>query len=123
MRLVEREPRILTVARWTARLLGTAILVLIVAFAIGEGLPNPLAQPLAVNLLFAAMLTMMVGLVLAWKWEGIGGLLILGGLAFFAIVNHGVPLNIIFVPWLLTGLLYLGCGWMKAMKSNRGSGE
>ena len=36
-----------------------------------------------VNLLFAAMLTMMVGLVIAWKWEGIGGLLIPGGLAFF----------------------------------------
>jgi hypothetical protein len=30
--------------------------------------------------------------------------------AFFAIVNHGVPMNIVFAPWLLTGLLYLGVG-------------
>ena len=42
------------------------------------------------NLLTAALLTMLVGLVVAWRWECVGGLLILGGLAFFAIVNHGV---------------------------------
>ncbi len=34
--------------------------------------------------------TMIVGLVVAWNWEGGGGLLILGGFNFFAIVNHGV---------------------------------
>jgi hypothetical protein len=33
-----------------------------------------------VNLLFIAMLTTMIGLIVAWKWERIGGLLILGGL-------------------------------------------
>lgn len=48
------------------------------------------------NVLFAAMLTMLVGLGIAWKWEGIGGLLILGGLALFAVANHGVNLNLVF---------------------------
>lgn len=70
-----------TALRWTARIVGTAILVLIAAIAIGEGVPNLLAQPLPVNLLFVAMLTMVVGLIAAWKWEGIGGLLTLGGMA------------------------------------------
>jgi hypothetical protein len=106
------QQRILTVARWTTRVVGTAILALIVAIAVGEGLPNPLnQQPLAVNLLFAAMLAMVVGLATAWKWERIGGLLILGGLAFFAVVNHGIKLNLVFGPMLAVGLLYLGCGW------------
>jgi NADH:ubiquinone oxidoreductase subunit 2 (subunit N) len=92
-------------------MVGTAILALIVAFAVGEGLPNPLNQPLDVILLSVAMLTMVVGLVMAWRWERIGGLLVLGGLAFFAIVNHGVQLNVVFGPMLVVGLLYSGCGW------------
>jgi hypothetical protein len=60
------------------------------------------------------MLTMIVGQVVAWKWEGVGGLLVLGAFVLFAVVNHGVPLNVVFGPWLLTGLLYLACGWMKS---------
>jgi hypothetical protein len=105
---------ILIVARWTARVIGTLLLLLIAQFAIGEGVPNPLHGSVAENLLTVAMLTMIVGQILAWKWEGIGGLLILAAFALFAVVNHGVPMNIVFAPWLLTGLLYLGCWWMKA---------
>ena len=74
------------------------------------------------NLLFAALLTMIVGLILAWKWGRLGGVLILDGFAFFAIVNHGIKLNFAFGPMLTVGLLYLGCG-ARAMKSNRSSGE
>ena len=50
-------------------ILGTAILALIAAFAIAEGLPNSLNQPLDVNLTFVAIVTMIVGLVAAWKWS------------------------------------------------------
>jgi hypothetical protein len=106
---------LLTVLRWTARILGTAILILIATFAIGEGVPNPLATTIREDLLSVALLTMLVGLVAAWRWEGIGGLLILGGLAFFAVVNHGVPLNLVFAPMLVVGLIYLGCGWRRAI--------
>ncbi len=115
------ELPILSVVRWTARIIGTAILLLIMAFAIGEGVPNPFAQPVRVNLLFAAMFTMVMGLILAWKWEGIGSLLILGGFAFFAVVNHGIKLNLAFGPMLAVGLIYSVCGWM-AKRSNRSSG-
>jgi len=59
------------------------------------------------------MLMMIIGQIAAWKWEGIGGLLILSGFVFFSIVNHRISINIVFGPWLLTGLLYLACGWMK----------
>ena len=105
------ERLVLIVARWTGRVIGTAILALIVAIAVGEGLPNPFTQPLDVNLLSVAMLAMITGLIVAWKWEGVGGLLILGGLGFFAAVNHGVRLNVVFGPMLLTGLLFLFCWW------------
>ena len=111
------ERVVVTVARWTARAVGTAILALVVAIAIGEGVPNPLAQPVEVNLLSVAMLTMMTGLIIAWKWEGVGGLLILGGFGFFAAVNHGIRLNVVFGPLLATGLMYLACWWMNKSPS------
>jgi hypothetical protein len=114
------ERQILTVARWTARLVGTAILALIAALAIGEGVhPARLFETLPVTLLTIAMLTMLVGIVVAWKWERIGGILILSGLAFFAIVNHGVKLSLVFGPMLAVGLLYLGCGWLKNKAGRR----
>jgi hypothetical protein len=104
----------LTVIRWTARGIGTALLALIATFAIGEGGPNPLQVSLRENLLGAALLTMIVGQLVAWKWEGIGSLSILGGLALFVIVNRGVRLNqslVVFAPWLVTGLFYGLCWW------------
>ena len=108
------ERQALTVARWTARLVGTTILALIAALAIGESVhPARLFEALSVALRTTAMLTMMVGLVVAWQWERIGGILILGGLVFFAIVNHGVRLNLVFGPMLAVGLIYLGCGWWR----------
>jgi hypothetical protein len=104
----------LTTARWTARVVGALLLLLIAVFAIGEGVhPVRMFESLRVGLLTVTMLTMIVGQIAAWKWEGIGGLLILGSYVLFAVVNHSIPFNIVFGPWLLTGLLYLGCGWMK----------
>ena len=100
-----------TVLRWMARTMGTALLVLIVAVAIGEGVPNPLRGSLTEMLCHVAMLTMIVGQIVAWRWEGIGGGLIVGSFVLFAIVNHGVPFNVVFVPWLVTGMLYQVCWW------------
>jgi hypothetical protein len=108
---MQHERTLLIVARWTARIGGSLILALIVVLAIGEGVPNPLRLPIREQLLSIALLTMIVGLIVGWKWEGVGGLLILGGFAFFAVVNRGVKLNVVFAPMLAVGLIYLGCGW------------
>ncbi|MGO9109709.1 MAG: hypothetical protein ACLP9L_10785 [Thermoguttaceae bacterium] len=108
------ERQIVFVARWTARIIGTLLLVLIAIFVIGEGVPNPSILSHRENLLTVAMLTMIVGQIAAWKWEGIGGVLILSSYFLFAIMNHGIPFNIVFGPWLLTGLLFLGCAWMES---------
>ena len=104
---------ILTVVRWTARIIGTLLLLLMAVFAIGEGVPNPSILSPREILLFAALAMMILGQIVAFRWEGIGGILILSGFAFFSIVNHRISLNVVFGPWLLTGLLYLGCWWMK----------
>ena len=112
---------ILTVARWTARVIGTLLLLLIAVFAIGEGMPNPLTLNSRENLLSVALLTMIVGQIAAFKWEGIGGLLILSGFVFFSVVNHRISINIVFGPWLLTGMIFLGCWWMKRKSAGASS--
>ncbi len=91
--------------------MGTALLALIVCFAIGEGVPNPLRGSLPEILCHVAMLSMIAGQLVAWKWEGIGGGLIVGSFVLFAIANNGVRLNIVFVPWLASGMLYQVCWW------------
>lgn len=110
------ERQVLAVARWTARVVGTAILALIITIGIGEGLPNPLVLSIREQLLFIALATMIVGLVAAWKWERIGGLLILCGPPFFAVVNHGIRIKLVFGPMFLVGLLFLGYGWRRGRK-------
>lgn len=111
------EHFVVTVLPWVARVIGIALLVEIAAFAIGEGVPHPLGGSLPENLLTLGFLTMIVGQVVAWKWEGIGSLLILGGFGLLAVVNletrPSVLFNPIFGPWLLTGLLYLACWWRR----------
>ncbi len=60
--------------------------------------------------LLVAELIIAIGLIVAWKWEGLGSLLILGGTAFLAIVNYGVHF-MVFGPLLLMGFLFLCCWW------------
>ena len=60
-----------TILRWTARTIGIALLGAIAVFIIGEGVPNPLRGSFRENLLGISILTMVIGEVEAWRWEGI----------------------------------------------------
>ncbi|MGD0651665.1 MAG: hypothetical protein ABSA97_11100 [Verrucomicrobiia bacterium] len=74
-------------------------------------MPNPLKLSLVEQLLSLSLGLTLLGLVVAWKWEGIGGAFVLGGIACFALVNHGIKMNAVFAPLLIGGLLYLLCWW------------
>ena len=106
-KLIKR--RIIRSIHWAARMVGLLVFVLITAIAIGEGgqLDNLLQQPLVVKVEFFAMLVMWLGLAVAWKWEGIGSAMILGGFALFWLAEGRLPrLNLAFALLLLSGLLY-----------------
>ena len=96
-----------TVFRWTARLLGCALIALVTLIAIGEGMPNPLSQSLLVQMGFLAMLLLMAGMVAAWRWELTGAAISLTGWCLF--VGAVVPLarmNWFVVALALPGLLH-----------------
>jgi uncharacterized membrane protein len=106
----------IAVLRWTARILGTLVLALVVVLAIGEGAPNPHRLPLREQLLGLSLALMLLGLGVAWKWEGVGGALVLGGAACFALVNPGLKMNAFTAPLLICGLFYLLCWWFSRRK-------
>ena len=108
------ERVLVAVLRWTARAIGIVILLLLVfgnLLKYDGDLPDfllgisPRESPILMGELIIA-----IGLIVAWKWEGLGSILILGGAAFLTIVNYGLRAEV-FVPLLLTVLLFLCCWW------------
>src|SRR5262249_17518457 len=74
--------------RWSARVTSALLIGLVTFIMIGEGgPPNILRQPTPVQLEFAALGLMLVGLVTGWAREGLGGLLVLLGLGAFNAVE------------------------------------
>jgi hypothetical protein len=97
--------------RWSARVTSLLLLGLVLVLAFGQGgPPNPFHQPRPVQLEFAALGLMLLGLVIGWVREGLGGLLVLLGLAGFNAVElavNGRPALGAFPLFALPGALLL----------------
>jgi hypothetical protein len=96
---------------WSARVTSLLLFGLVVVVVIGHGgPPNIFNQPTSVQLEFAAMGLMLLGLLVGWVREGLGGLLVLLGLAAFNIVElavNGQPAGGAFPLFALPGVLFL----------------
>jgi hypothetical protein len=72
------------IVHWTARIWSIASLGLLLLFVIGEGI-NPTTRTERLELLFFP-LGISVGMILAWRKEGFGGIITVGSLlAFYAV--------------------------------------
>jgi len=97
-----------TVCRWTARILGSLLVVMVFAIAIGEGMPNPFTQPLDVQIGFLALALILIGILAGWRWEFFGGALSLAGWCLFVGSVVGARrLNASICLLALPGVLYL----------------
>ncbi len=65
--------------RWIARIVGTFAVVAVVIMLIGEGMPNPFAQPALAQVGFAGVALIVTGMLIGWRWELAGGILSLVG--------------------------------------------
>jgi hypothetical protein len=96
---------------WSARVTSLLLVGLVIVLMIGHGgPPNVLCQPTPVQLEFAAMGLMLLGLVIGWVREGFGGLLVILGLAAFNIVElavNGRPALGAFPLFAVPGVLFL----------------
>jgi hypothetical protein len=107
----ESIPVVARFVHWVAGLLGTAIVLVFVVFAIGEGAP-------AVLLLRPqtwALLVMLVGFVLVWWRDLAGGVISLFGIGAFYLLNYleaerfpgGWVFPLCFLPGVLAVAAYL----------------
>jgi hypothetical protein len=107
--------------RWTARILALIAGGLFVYAAVefgakilsGLSLGGPQGVPLLLGLLVA-----LLGALIAWRWELVGGLMtVVGAVIVMALVCMGSGLDMLYcaflfmLPLLAAGVLYLGCCW------------
>jgi hypothetical protein len=100
------------IIRWTARIISILIISLFLLFFIGESVTehHPNAEPIAIINIVVGVL-MIGGLVVAWKWEFLGGLISVIGFIGVGIVNprsFTLPMMYLF---LLPAILFLICAW------------
>ena len=109
---------VITALRWTARIVGGLVLITVVSIAIGECYPNPLTLKTGELVSSALMLAMILGIPVAWRWELVGGgMLVTGYVAFLAVesIARGKCAFFSFTffdLFLLLGLLNLSVWWL-----------
>ncbi|MBM4161793.1 MAG: hypothetical protein FJ217_11955 [Ignavibacteria bacterium] len=106
--------RVVKVLRWIARGLSALIAAFLFLLAVGEGL-NPATLTLEEAVMMLGFLASWLGFIVGWKLEGVGGILIIGGLLWhclFEFLFRGTMfLGIWVVVPALPGILFLLCWW------------
>jgi hypothetical protein len=104
------------VFRWGARLLATAAAALVIAFVAGEGIGDLRELTDAELGGMGAVFVMLVGTLLGWRWDILGGLLLLAGFGAFMLIERGWP-PVPFAAFALAGLLLVVTGvWRRWRK-------
>ncbi len=108
----EHETTWLFALRWTARIASIVCLAIIFLFFIGEGIDFALVRPAEYVGLAFFPLGVLIGLVLAWREELLGGALsVLSVFAFYviygAIISGRLWQGWAFLPFLVPGFLFL----------------
>jgi len=107
------------IVRWTARIWSIASLGLLLLFVIGEGI-NPTMGREWLGLLFFPF-GISVGMILAWRKEGIGGSITAGSLLIFygiyLATAGGFPKGWAWLAFAAPGFLFL-LSWYLSRKTN-----
>lgn len=109
---MEQKNKGLTIIHWIARVLGTLTLAFLLFMVIGQffgaeeiGLGIGSGSDL-ISLVFFPVSTI-IGLVLAYKWEGIGGIITVIGMIGLHIIRPDLASNLIISMFAIPGLLYI----------------
>jgi hypothetical protein len=97
------------IGRWTARIAGTLLFLLFLAFFFGEGPPDLSRLSATERLQFLGIAALFLGLPLAWKWEGLGGLIGVAGFVFLVAVHVShLRMWAFYVP-AIVGAVHVAC--------------
>jgi len=113
--LVKSNSMILAI-RWIARIWSVVSLGLLLLFFIGEGFEAVQITLQEWVLLLFFPLGIVLGMAIAWRWEGLGGGITLGSLFAFYIASYllsgRLPGGPYFALFAAPGLLFLIC-WLR----------
>ncbi|MEX1378380.1 MAG: hypothetical protein AB1Z23_13020 [Eubacteriales bacterium] len=110
-----KEQKIIAILRWTTRILGLLIVLLFAVFFIGEAdFSEPIHLTIAeIFLILCIPVTLIIGIIIAWKKEILGGIIIVFSILAFNIVSmisEGFTFELEMGLFLFIGLLYIICG-------------
>ena len=109
---MKNQKKTASTIRWIARIWGSLILAFVLFFLLlhlfgndesGEGFRS--AGEVIQFLCFP--ISAIIGLGLAWKWEGLGGLITVGGMIVLAILRPDMIIDISTIAILIPGLLFI----------------
>lgn len=115
MKLSKKQIKIL---KWTIRIISLAVLLFGLPFYFGYGNPLPFVDPeytLWDNVWLSAFPLMFIGLALGWKYEKIGGYLIVVPVGIGMLLGLATLSDFsiaMIIPFIL-GLMYLVVGYKK----------
>lgn len=113
------KPKIRKVIRWIARFWAALMAAFILFMAIGDVAIDRSGQILHLtfreSLMMAVFVIVFLGLILAWKWERLGGWMIVLGMAAFYILDFSFsgdfPRGPFFLIIAFPGFLFLICAY------------
>lgn len=129
MKTKSSPTKMVTLARWVARILGTLIVVVALSFFIADviekgEMPKPDFGPGLVTFLFFIAL---IGFLIAWRWEGFGGILSAISIVLMTMVNviwvHAAKDPGSEIIFLIPALLFIYCWWKSRRQPKQDSME
>lgn len=99
--------------------MGTLLVMAVACMAVGEGVPNVFTQPAEIQIGFLALGLVLAGILAAWRWELLGGIISLAGWGTFVLAVVGSPrrLSLFFVLLAMPGLLFVGSGLLRRLRT------
>jgi len=111
---------------WSIVILTITLVMIIAHLVVPE--PSEVDYPPIENLLVLMMCLSVLGLGIAWRWEGLGGAISVGfflaHLAMYWVIRQKFfPLKALAIlsPVLITGVLFLVCWWRTRSRSSQNS--
>jgi hypothetical protein len=97
--------------KWLLRVFSTVLFVISMLYITTEGLPDPYSLTMSDALSLIGLIIILVGIIFAWVWENIGGVIIILGFLLIFITNlvyHSLLLpTLINLLYLVTGVLFI----------------
>ncbi len=113
----KNKTKLLTRIKWVSRIWGIVYIIFFLFMLIGYAImdqpsPDDTVNPLGTRVVIAFIFLFgyFAGLILAWKWEGLGGLIAITCIISFAITIQNMPVHI-YMLMAIPALLFLIC-WL-----------